>query len=226
MVRNEEQLEKEIMQRLTWDDRIDESQIEVSITNNTATLKGCVSTYPEKILAEIETQFIPEIESVINEIEIKFSEFYGKIEDKEVEEAVFCLLNANSEIDSDDIKVSIENGKVQLQGKVNSYWKKDKIRTMASQVKGVVSVSDKIKVIPEEETKDSEIKESLITTMTNSVHIDADKVQLEVTNGIVELSGILPSMSMHNAVMKLVKSTRGVIEIKDNLKWILRYKTT
>lgn len=225
-MRNEEKLEKEVMQRLTWDDRIDESQIQVSITNKIATLKGCVSTYPEKVLAEIETQFIPEIESVINEIEINFQESYGKIEDKEVEKAVFCLLNANSEINSDDIKVSIGNGKVRLQGKVNSYWKKDKIIKMASQIKGVVSVSDNITVIPDDETKDNEIKESLITLMSNSVHIDADKVQLEVNNGIVELSGILPSMSMYNAVMKLVKSTKGVIEIKDNLKWILRYETT
>jgi len=225
-MRSEEKLERKVMQRLTWDDRIDESQINVSISNKIATLKGCVSTYPEKILAEIETQFIPEIESVINEIEIKFPESYGGIEDKEVEEAVFCLLNANSEIDSDDIKVSIENGKVQLQGKVNSYWKKDKIKKMASQVKGVVSVSDSITVFPEEETSDIEIKETLITAMSNSVHIDVDKVKLEVSNGLVELSGILPSMSMYNAVIKFVKSTRGVIEIKDNLKWILRYKTT
>jgi len=225
-MRNEEQLEREIMQRLTWDDRIDETQIKVIISNRTATLKGCVSTYPEKILAEIETQFIPEIESVVNEIEIKFPESYGRIEDKEVEEAVFCLLNANSEIATDNIKVSIENGKVELQGNVNSYWKKDKIRKIASQVKGVISVSDKIKVVPEEETKDSEIRESIITLMNKSVHIDADKVQLEVMNGIVELSGILPSMSMYNAVMKLVKSTKGVIEIRNDLKWILRYKTT
>jgi len=225
-MRNEEQLEREIMQRLTWDDRIDETQIKVIISNRTATLKGCVSTYPEKILAEIETQFIPEIESVVNEIEIKFPESYGRIEDKEVEEAVFCLLNANSEIATDNIKVSIENGKVELQGNVNSYWKKDKIRKIASQVKGVISVSDKIKVVPEEETKDSEIRESIITLMNKSVHIDADKVQLEVINGIVKLSGILPSMSMYNAVMKLVKSTKGVIEIRNDLKWILRYKTT
>jgi hyperosmotically inducible protein len=223
---NEEKLEKEIMQRLTWDDRIDESQIHVSVINKIATLQGCVSTFPEKILAEIETKFIPEIQSVVNEIEIKFPESYRQIEDKEVEDAFFCLLNANSEINSDDIKVSIKKGVVQMHGKVNSYWKKDKIKKIASQVKGVISVSDKIDVIPEENVKDNEIKETLITAMQNSVHIDADKVKLEVINGSVELSGILPSMSMYKAVINLVKSVRGVIEIKDNLKWILRYKTT
>lgn len=225
-MKNTKKLEEKIMQRLKWDERIDESQITVSIKDNVVVLKGCVSTYPEKILAEIETQFIPEVKKVVNNIEIKFLEPYDKIEDKEVEEAVFCLLDANSEIDSNAINVSIENGKVQLEGKVNSYWKKDKIRTMASQIKGVISLSDNIDVIPSEKIEDNEIIESLKTAMANSVHIDAEKVLLEVKGGIVELSGVLSSLSSYNAVIKLVKSTKGVIDIKDSLKWILRYKTT
>ena len=107
-----EKLEKEVIQRLTWDDRIDESQINVSVIDNIAILKGCVNSYPEKILAEIETQFIPEIKSVKNEIEIKFPESYEKIDDEEVKDAVFCLLNANSEIETNNIDISIENGMV------------------------------------------------------------------------------------------------------------------
>jgi hyperosmotically inducible protein len=221
-----EKLEKEVMQRLTWDDRIDESQINVSVIDNIAILKGCVNSYPEKILAEIETQFIPEIKSVKNEIEIKFPESYEKIDDEEVKDAVFCLLNANSEIDTNNIDIFIENGKVSLEGRVNSYWKKDKIRKMASQVKGVISVSDKIAVVPDEKITDDEINELLKTAMANSVHIDANKVKLKINNGIVELSGTLPSMSSYNAVIKLARSTKGVVDVKDDLKWVLRYKTT
>ena len=221
-----EKLEKEVIQRLTWDDRIDESQINVSVIDNIAILKGCVNSYPEKILAEIETQFIPEIKSVKNEIEIKFPESYKKIDDEEVKDAVFCLLNANSEIETNNIDISIENGMVSLEGRVNSYWKKDKIRKMVSQVKGVISVSDKIAVIPNEKITDDEINELLNTAMANSVHIDANKVKLKINNGVVELSGILPSMSSYNAVIELVRSTKGVVDIKDDLKWVLRYKTT
>lgn len=221
-----EKLEKEVIQRLTWDDRIDESQINVSVIDNIAILKGCVNSYPEKILAEIETQFIPEIKSVKNEIEIKFPESYEKIDDEEVKDAVFCLLNANSEIETNNIDISIENGMVSLEGRVNSYWKKDKIRKMVSQVKGVISVSDKIAVIPNEKITDDEINELLNTAMANSVHIDANKVKLKINNGVVELSGILPSMSSYNAVIELVRSTKGVVDIKDDLKWVLRYKTT
>ncbi|MFX1411273.1 MAG: BON domain-containing protein, partial [Promethearchaeota archaeon] len=104
------ELEKKVMDRLTWDDKIDESQIDVSIHDYVATLKGCVSTYPEKILAEIETQLVPEIKSIVNDIEVKFPGSYDIPSDQDVKKAMFCLLDANSEIDSNDVQVSIDNG--------------------------------------------------------------------------------------------------------------------
>ncbi|MFX1589532.1 MAG: BON domain-containing protein [Promethearchaeota archaeon] len=223
---NIKELEKKVMDRLTWDNRIDESQIEVSIKDNIATLRGCVSTYPEKILAEIETQFIQEIKSVINNIEIVFPDSYESVEDKDVEKSIFCLLDANTEIDSNDVKVIIKNGNVLLEGNVNSYWKKDKIRRLASQVKGIISVKDKISVIPDENISDKEIADILMTSMQNSVHINANKVNIKVKNGVVTLSGILHSMGAFKAAINIVKSTKGVINIINNLKWVLRYHTT
>jgi len=225
-MKNEEELKQEVLNRLKWDDRVDESQIEVLVDKNIVTLKGCVSTYPEKILTEIETQLIPEVKEVVNQIEIKFPESYKKVEDKEVEEAMFCLFDANSEINSNDINISVKNGKVLLQGKVNSYWKKDKIRHMVSEIKGVLSVLDQILVLPDKKVRDEELKGTLYTSMENSIHVDVSKVKIEVDDGIVKLSGILPSMASYNAVVNIVKSTVGVIDIEDNLKWVLRYRTT
>ncbi|MFX1323625.1 MAG: BON domain-containing protein, partial [Promethearchaeota archaeon] len=99
------ELEKMIRDRLTWDNTIDESQIEVYVNDGIATLRGCVSTYPEKILAEIETQLVPGITSVANDIEVKFMESSEMPSDQDLREAMFCLLDANSEITSNDVQV-------------------------------------------------------------------------------------------------------------------------
>ncbi len=219
-------LEKIVRDRLTWDERIDESQIEVSVNDGIAILKGCVSTYPEKVLAEIETQMVTEIKSVVNDIEVKFPGSYEMPSDQDVKEAMFCLLDANSEIDSNDVQVSINDGNVILEGTVNSYWKSEKIRKMASQISGVVSVKNKISIIPEVKISDEDITNLIITSMQNSVHIDAQKVNVKVKDGIVTLSGTLSSMNEYDAVKKIVEFTKGVIDIKNNLKWVLRYQTT
>ena len=223
---NMEELKKKVMDRLTWDERIDESQIDVSIHDNIAILKGCVSTYPEKVLAEIETQMVPGVESVINDIEVKFPGSHEIPSDEEVTEAMFCLLDANSEIDSNDVHVSINEGNVILEGIVNSYWKSEKIRKMASQISGVVSVKNKISIFPDVKISDEEITNLIITSMQNSVHVEAHKIDVKVKNGIVTLSGLLSSMSEYDTVKNIVEFTKGVIDIKNNLKWVLRYQTT
>ncbi len=225
-VNNVKELEKIVRDRLTWDDRIDESQIDVSIKDDIATLKGCVSSYPDKVLAEIEIQMVPGIKSVVNDIEVKFLGSYELPSDQDVKEAMFCLLDANSEIDSNDVQVSINNGNVVLEGTVNSYWKSEKIRKMASQISGVVSVSNKISVAPDVEISDEDIANLIITSMQNSVYVDAYKVDVKVKDGIVTLSGTLSSMSEYDAVKNIVKFTKGVIDVKNNLKWVLRYQTT
>jgi len=225
-VNDVKELKRNVRDRLTWDDRIDESQIEVSVNDGIATLKGCVSTYPEKVLAEIETQMVLGIKSVVNNIEVKFPGSYEIPSDKDLKEAMFCLLDANSEIDSNDVKVSINNRNVILEGTVNSYWKSEKIRKMASQISGVVSVKNKILIIPEVKISDEEITNLITTSMQNSVHVDAQKVNVKVKDDIVTISGTLSSMSEYDAVKNIVEFTKGVIDIKNNLKWVLRYQTT
>ncbi|MFW9968934.1 MAG: BON domain-containing protein [Candidatus Odinarchaeota archaeon] len=221
-----EKLEKIIKDRLTWDNTIDESQIAVSVENGIAILKGCVSTYPEKVLAEIETQMVPGIESVVNEIAVKFPESYETPSDENVREAMICLLDANSEIASNDVQVTVNKGDVILEGVVDTYWKREKIRKMASQITGVLSISNKIAIIPKEKISDEDIAKNVMISMQNSVHIDAHKVDVKVEGGNVILSGTLSSMSEYDAVKEIVELTKGVIDIKNNLKWILQYHTT
>jgi osmotically-inducible protein OsmY len=220
------EFEKKVKDRLTWDDNIDETQIEISINDGVAILKGCVSTYPEKVLAEIETQLVPGIKSVVNEIEVKFMGSNGIPSDQDIKDAMFCLLDANSELASNNVQIFIKKGKVILGGTVDSFWKKEKIQKMVSQIKGVLSVINEISINPKEKISDGDITKNLIKSMQDSVRIEAHKVDLNVEAGIVTLSGTLSSMSEYEAVKEIVRFTKGVIDIKDNLKWILQYNTT
>ncbi|MFW9894825.1 MAG: BON domain-containing protein [Candidatus Thorarchaeota archaeon] len=219
-------LKKLIKDRLTWDNRIDISQIEIYIQDDVVTLKGCVSTYPEKILAEIETQLVPGVKSVVNDIEVKFPDSFELRSDQDVEEAMFCLLDSNSELDSSEVQVSIKNGVVILEGSLNSLWKSDKLQKMASQLVGVVSVKNNISINPDEEISDKVIYDQIVTSLQNSVYVEAHRVNINVENGVVTLTGILSSMSEYDTVKEIIKFTKGVIKIKDKLKWVLRYQIT
>lgn len=219
------ELEKKIRERLIWDNRLDDSQISIRVDKNNVNLRGCVSTYPEKIIAEIEAQLIPEVKTVTNEIEVVSTETSEMITDEHIKEAMYCLLDANYEIKSSDVKVSIHDNIVKLKGKVNSYWKKHKIQEMASRTSGVSSVVNKIDIVPSEMLSDKQVRDYIIIALRDSVHVDVTKLDVRVNIGIVTLSGMVSSMGEHDAILNVVMSIKGVVDIIDNLKWLLRYQT-
>ena len=218
--------EKEVKDRLTWNNDIDESQINVSVIDGIATLKGCVTTYPEKVLAEIESSMIVGITSIKNEIEVKFSEKLGEQSDKDVEEAMYCLLDANSEINPNDVKVTVKEGSISLEGKVNSLWKREKIRKMASQIKGVNSIKNNILVNPSKETSDEKIEDLISKSLRNSVRVESKNINIKVEDGIVIVSGVVSSFVEYEAIIAIITSTNGVLDIENHLKWIHQYDTT
>ena len=218
--------EKVVKDRLTWNNEIDETQIDVSVSDGIATLKGCVTSFPEKILAEIESSMVVGIISIINEIEVKFSEKLGGKSDKDVEEAMYCLLDANSEINPNDVKVSVKDGIISLEGKVNSLWKREKIQKMASQIKGVNSIKDNILVIPSKVISDERIEDLIDKSLKNSVRIESKNVNINVKNGVVIVSGVVSSFVEYEAIVEIIISTNGVLNIENHLKWIHQYDTT
>jgi osmotically-inducible protein OsmY len=218
--------EKEVKDRLTWNNEIDESQIDVSVIDGIATLKGCVTTYPEKVLAEIEASMVGGINSIINEIEVKFSEKVGGQSDKDVEEAMYCLLDANSEINPNDVKVTVKDGTISLEGKVNSLWKHEKIQKMASQIKGVNSIKNNILVKPSKEISDKKIVDFISDSLKNSVRIESKNVNIKVEDGVVIVFGVVSSFVEYEAIIEIITSTNGVLDIENHLKWIHQYDTT
>jgi osmotically-inducible protein OsmY len=220
------QQEKEIKNRLTWNNEIDESQIDVSVIDGIAILKGCVSIYPEKVLAEIESSMVPGINSIKNEIEVKFSEKSKVPSDKDVEEAMFCLLDANSEINPNNVKVTVKNGIISLEGKVDSLWKLEKIQKMASQIKGVNSIKNNILVKLSKEISDEKIEDLIGKSLKNSVRVDSKNVNIKVEDGVVIVSGVVSSFVEYEAIIEIITSTNGVLNIENHLKWIHQYDTT
>jgi osmotically-inducible protein OsmY len=218
--------EKEIKNRLAWNNEIDESQIDLSVIDGIATLKGCVSTYPEKVLAEIESSMVQGIDTVRNEIEVISSEKVRGQSDTDVEEAMYCLLDANSEINPNDVKVFVKDGIISLEGKVNSLWKRNTIRKMASQIKGVNSIKNKILVRTSKEIPDDKIGDLISKSLRNSVRIDSKNVKLKVKDGVVTVSGVVSSFVEYDAIIEIIISTNGVTEIENQLKWIHQYDTT
>jgi hyperosmotically inducible periplasmic protein len=121
MNEHEEEIKRDVVDQLYWDQRVDSSDIKVSVDNNTVTLSGVVSSFTEKKQAMADTWSIEGVSEVNNEIRVEYPSSLTIPTDEEIKENIETTLLLNLELDSSEIKISVRNGIVTLQGTVDSF---------------------------------------------------------------------------------------------------------
>ena len=117
-----------------------------------------------------------------------------------------------------DVEVAVNDGKVTLTGDVKTLRDKRVAATLASTVRGVTSIDNKIKVTPRESAAASELAESvqralLINTATESYEIDVKAND----QGKVTLTGDVASYAERTLADQIAASTRGVRDVNNQI---------
>lgn len=210
----DEQIKQKIEEELFWDSRIDDSKINVEVEDGIVKLKGEVSSCSQMFSAENSVWHIPGVGGVNNELNVVLTE--TPIDDQ-ILDAVKNILTWSPYIDSSKIKISVDGGLVTLEGSVDTYWKKMRAENIVFDIKGVNQVSNKLSIVPTKDFVDEQIANSIVSAIDRNLNIDAEIVDIKVENGIVTLSGNVPTYAAYKAAYNAAAYTSGVIDIIDNL---------
>lgn len=119
-------------------------KITVTVTDGLVFLKGTVSYYKEKLMAETVSSSQDGVKGVENEITV-LSPREARSDENiksilgEIMENQFPLINGK-------INVNVKNGEVTLEGEVLNLWEKSNLKNECLQVMGVKSVVEDLKV--------------------------------------------------------------------------------
>jgi osmotically-inducible protein OsmY len=141
--------------------------------------------------------------------------------DGEVKQTVENLLSADIDLGTADIRVSVDNGVVTLDGAVESFWKKRLADWMVCRARGVADLVNRITVVPTERIVDKSIAEAVRAAIERNANVAIDDVTITVEDRIVTLSGTVPTWSAREAARNAAALTRGVVDVIDDLG--LRY---
>lgn len=156
------------------------------------------------------------VEDVDNNI--KVSRERDLFDEELVRTKVEQRLRSISDLDTDEISIEIERGgEVRLEGTVDAYWKKNRLRAKAGEITGVSSVKMEIAVVPTEDIEDEIIAEKIIRSLKRKVAVDPADVEVEVRNGEVDLSGTVPNWMAKEAAVAAAENTAGVRTVEDNI---------
>jgi osmotically-inducible protein OsmY len=216
-VRNDEEIKKDVVKQLYWDDRVDASDLKVEVSRGEVILTGTVPNYAAYQAAEDDAWSMPGVKYVRNDTAVKYPSGAKVPSDAEIQASIESVLLWQPDIDSLDIDVSVENGSVILRGSVDAYWKKVRAEELALALSGVSSIRNELAVVPTGAFTDKAIAGDIESALKRNVGVDVDSIDVRVENGKVTLSGSVSSPPALIAAEKIVENTPGVIIFNSEL---------
>ena len=213
-MKTDSELIADVQAELDWDPSFDDRGIVVAAKEGVVTLAGYVGSYADKWAAENAAKSVAGVRAIANDIEVHLKPESQRT-DREVAEAAVFALKSNVAIPIDAIKVIVNEGCVTLEGKVAMKYEKNTAENAVRNLWGVRSVRNHIEIKPTVHAGD--IRGKIRQTFKRHADVDADKIQIAVTDGTVILDGVVTSWREREDAETAAWAAPGVMHVKNRL---------
>jgi osmotically-inducible protein OsmY len=135
--------------------------------------------------------------------------------DPEVARDVVHELESHVSIPSDQIKVTVKNGWVTLEGTVDWEYQKNLAKSAIKKLKGVTGVTNNIKVQPK--ISPTEVKAKIEEALRRSAELDARRINVEVDGSTVRLYGGVSSWAEKDEAERAAWSAPGTENVESHI---------
>ncbi|MFW6180245.1 MAG: BON domain-containing protein [Spirochaetota bacterium] len=215
MARTDEQIKKDVVDQLYWDNQTDASGVQVMVNRGNVTLSGVVPTYAARKAAVNDAWMVPGVRSVLDQLLVRYTVEVPP--DDQVERQVTGALIENPDIPSEDIRVTVNAGLVTMEGTVDVYWKKLLAEDLPATIPGVLNIRNTIAVVPTQAPGDEEIARQVVRTLDRSEPGLVEAVTVQVTGGVVTLTGMVPDRVTRLSAEEKAAHIAGVVEVENQL---------
>jgi osmotically-inducible protein OsmY len=155
------------------------------------------------------------VNSVINRIVVRYPTAPALPSDAEIKTHVQNALLFDPNIFSFKIDVGVKDGWVTLKGTVDAFWKKIEAEETADRVRGVIGVTNELAVVPTEKAGDEMIAKNVVKALERNINVNVDDITVTVKNGVVTLTGTVPSYIAKWSAYNSAFYTAGVVSVDD-----------
>ena len=115
----------------------------------------------------------------------------------------------------DRIKVTVENGRLTLEGEVDRQFQKSAAERAVLHLTGVKGVTNQITIKPK--VAPTEVKEKIEAAFKRNAIFDAHQINVQADGSTVTLSGSVGSWEERDGAEEAAWAAPGVSEVKNNL---------
>lgn len=214
-IKTDAQIKADVVAELQWDPRVDETSIGVQVHHGIVSLTGNLRNYAEKLAAQQAAHRVQGVHDVANEIEVHTHGLWKK-SDAQIAAAVRSALEWDALVPDKDIHSTVTDGWVTLTGVVNRWSHREDAARAVHNLTGVRGVTNNI-IIAGATPSPERIRRDIEQALQRQVEREADRITIDVNDGIVTLAGRVRSWAEKRAICGVAGCAPGIRAIEDQI---------
>lgn len=215
--KSDSEIQRDVIDELTWDTRVRETDVGVEVTTGVVTLTGTVDSWTERLAAQEAAHRVSGVLDVANDIRVQLPGSFAR-NDTDIARTVRTALEWDVLVPHERIQTTVANGIVTLEGKVDFWSQYDDAARCVRNLAGVQEVRNRITVEPSAPALSPHaVRRTIEQALERHAEHAARHIEIAITDGKVILSGHVPSWAERNAVEGAVRGTPGVRKVDSQL---------
>ena len=203
-----------VEKELDWEPAVNSAGVHVAVVEGVVTLTGHVESYPQRHEAVRASGRVRGVKAVVDHLEVRIGEPNQRA-DEELAIAASNIISWNTEIPLGSIRITIENGRVKLDGIVDYDFQRRSAHRSLRYLTGVKDVNNHVMVKPHPVRK--LVKADIKAALGRNAVLDASGISVDTNGDGVILGGSVDSWSERMQAERAAWASPGVCYVENKI---------
>jgi osmotically-inducible protein OsmY len=217
MIRSDEQIQRDVLDELKWDARVQPNEIGVAVKDGIVALTGWVDSFAKKWVAERAAHRVHGVMAVVNDIEVRLPG-WAERSDEDLALAATRALEWDTLVPMENVELTVSKGTVTLRGEVEWEFERQEAERAVRRLSGVRGVINAITVRPRVTASPQELQQKIENALVRNAETDAQRITIDVDGSKVTLRGTVRSWMEKREAERIAWSSPGVSSVDNRIQ--------